>query len=65
MSGYLQAGNDGYIIEPVDGEFVNIESQHVMIKIPPIARNESVEEEEIRMKREVVGISAYQNFQVI
>ena len=62
MTGYIQTGTDGYIIEPVIGEFLDIESEHVVMKVPPIARNESVEKDEIRMKREVVGILTYQIF---
>ena len=63
MTGYIQTGPDGYIIEPVIGEFLDIESEHVVMKVPPIARNESVEKDEItRMKREVVGILTYQIF---
>ena len=62
MTGYIQAGADGYIIEPVQGEFSNIESEHIVMKVLPIARDESVNKDEIRGKREVGGILTYQIF---
>ena len=52
MTGYIQAGKDGYVIEPVQGKFHSIESEHLLIKVPSKPRNMSVKEEATRRKRD-------------
>ena len=52
MTGYIQAGKDGYVIEPVQGKFSSIESEHLLIKVPSKARNLTVNQDGVREKRD-------------
>ena len=53
MTGYIQAGKDGYVIEPVEGQLSYIESEHILIKVPLVGRNISVNQKGTREKREI------------
>jgi len=57
MTGYIQAGVDGYVIEPVQGDFSNIESEHVLTRLPPNTKTGSVNEDVIRKKRDIGGVA--------
>ena len=59
LTGLIQAGTDGYVIEPVRSKLLTIESEHIVTKVPKIPRNVDVAKDKRRVKRVAQGTFSF------
>ena len=55
VRGIIRADGDGYLIEPVVGQYVHVESEHVIVRVSHGAQKDMTSLKRMRQKRDIVG----------